>query len=218
MARQGSTSATPPCRRQGGKGYAPDAIRSSTAFHSPIGTARSARPNGNDGPSRRGMECMRLCRKVRRINRLWWNSRMTSRPSAVSARIASAMAPLARQLRDRDLLYWKRARVVRCDALGRDEPTATAVEAREASDEDLHLLASMQGRPGGDWLARRTRGIVCLVAWSGPAPNGYLWITRSAEEMTEVNHVLDVSRDPAGAYLFDGYVFPSHRRKGVLRE
>ncbi len=142
---------------------------------------------------------------------------MTSRSSTVSARIASAVAPLAQRLHDRDLLYWKRARVVRCDSLGRDEPTATAVDAREASDEDLHLLASMQGRPGGDWLARRARGIVCLVAWSGPAPIGYLWITRSAEEMTEVNHVLDVSRDPAGAYLFDGYVFPSHRRKGVLR-
>jgi GNAT superfamily N-acetyltransferase len=35
--------------------------------------------------------------------------------------------------------------------------------------------------------------------------------------MTEVNHVVDVSRDAAGAYMFDGYVLPAHRRKGALR-
>ncbi|HYT00812.1 MAG TPA: GNAT family N-acetyltransferase [Thermoplasmata archaeon] len=142
---------------------------------------------------------------------------MTDRSVTVSARVASVMASLAQRLRDRDLLYWKRARVVRCDALGGDEPPATPVDARVASEEDLHRLASMQGRSEGDWLSRRARGVMCLVAWSGPAPIGYLWITRSAELMTEVNHVLDVSRDPAGAYLFDGYVFPSHRRQGVLR-
>lgn len=143
---------------------------------------------------------------------------MTDRSSTVSARIASAMASVAQQLRDRDLVYWKRARVVRCDALGRDEPPATPLGAREASEDDLHLLASMQGHLVGDWLSRRARGVVCLAAWSGSEPLGYLWITRSSELMIEVNHVLDVSRDPAGAYLFDGYVFPSHRRKGVLGE
>ena len=128
------------------------------------------------------------------------------------------MSGLRLPCRIADGLYYRRARVVRCDTTGADarEP-AMGLDVQEASEEDIRALASMQNRSPGEWLARRAQGTICLLARRGPERLGYLWITRSAEMMTEVNHVVDVSRDAAGAYLFDGYVLPEHRRKGVLR-
>ena len=135
-----------------------------------------------------------------------------------SKRIRSGIVSGVRWLGDRGLFYYRRARVVRCDALDVDagEP-GMDLEVHEASEEDLRLLASAQNRSPAEWLTRRAQGTICLLARRGPARLGYLWITRSAEMMTEVNHVVDVSRDAAGAYMFDGYVLPEHRRKGVLR-
>lgn len=143
---------------------------------------------------------------------------MTARSSWVSMRVAPVVTTISQWLRERGLFYYRRARVVRCDVLEPDgeEPQVEA-EVHPATDQELHQLAAMQSRTTADWLAKRGQGAFCLVARSGPALLGYLWITRSAELMTEVNRALDVSRDAAGAYLFDGYVLPAHRRKGVLR-
>ena len=134
-------------------------------------------------------------------------------------RIRSGFVSIVRSLGDRGWFYYRRARVVRCDAPDADagDPEAD-MEVKEASEEDLRHLASMQNRTPAEWLARRARGTICLLARRGPTRLGYLWITRSPEMMIEVNHVVDVSRDAAGAYMFDGYVEPEHRRQGVLRE
>src|SRR6267378_4384605 len=133
-------------------------------------------------------------------------------------RMRSRLDPLARLLQARGLFYYRRARVVRCDALDIDSgDPRNGVEVQEASEEDFHRLAAMLNERAAEWPGRRAKGMVCLVARSGPVPLGYLWITRSPEVMTEVDHVIDVSRDAAGAYMFDGYVLPAHRRKGVLR-
>lgn len=128
-----------------------------------------------------------------------------------------ALGLLVEWLGARGLLYWRRVRVVRCSRLEVEaaEP-GPRPDVREASDEDLRRLAAMHGLGVAEWRARRGQGSICLVARSGTALLGYLWITRSAERMAEVNHTLDVSRDASGAYLFDGYVLPAHRRKGVL--
>lgn len=133
-------------------------------------------------------------------------------------RVPSGFVSAAQWLRDRGLLYYRCARVVRCDTL--EVPAAdpeVEVDVREASDEDLRLLAPLENNIATDWLERKAQGSVCLVALSGSAHQGYQWITRSAEEMTEVSHVIDVSRDAWGAYLFDSYVLPSFRGKGVFR-
>jgi len=134
-------------------------------------------------------------------------------------RIRSGIDSIVGSLGDRGWFYYRRARVVRCDAPDADagDPESD-VDVQEASEEDLRHFASMQNRTPAEWLARRAQGTICLLARRGPTRLGYLWITRSAELMIEVNHVVDVSRDAAGAYMFDGYVAPEHRRQGVLRE
>jgi GNAT superfamily N-acetyltransferase len=133
-------------------------------------------------------------------------------------RMASSFAPFALWLQEHGLFYYRRARIVRFEMLDEDpQEPATDIDVREASEEDLRVLAALQNRDATEWLAKRARGALCLVARSGPTRLGNLWITRSAEPMTEVNHVLEVSRDPEAAYLFDGYVLPLYRGTGVLR-
>lgn len=143
---------------------------------------------------------------------------MIPRSPRTAASESRARAWLAEWLRMRGLLYFRRARVVRCElsAADRDEPQE-GIEVREASEQDIRALAAALGRESADWMAKRAQGALCIVAWSGQARLGYLWITRSAELMSEVHQILDVSRDPGAVYLFDGYVLPANRRKGALR-
>lgn len=135
-----------------------------------------------------------------------------------SLRIPSGLVSLARWLRDRGLVYYRSARVVRCDVLEipAGEPE-NGVEVHEASEEDLRQLAPMENSTAPEWMARRRDGSVCLVARSRSTYQGYLWITRSVQMMTEVNHVIDVSKDSSGAYMFDSYVLPESRGRGVYK-
>lgn len=143
---------------------------------------------------------------------------MVSESPPVLTRIRSAWGSFARWSQARGLLYWRRARVVGYEVTSRDahEPEAP-FEVTEASRQDLLRLAAMMHVDGTEWQDRIARGNVCLVARSGPSLLGHLWISRSSELMREVGRTLDVTRDPHGAYLYDGYVLPEHRRRGVLR-
>lgn len=133
-------------------------------------------------------------------------------------RLASRAASWKEWLRSHGVLYFRRARVVCRNVPEAFEANPTAdVDIVDASTEDLRALAAVRRSELSEWLARKDRGNVCLVARSGPTDLGYVWISRGRELMTEVHHALDVSQDAAGLYLYDGYVFPSHRRKGVLR-
>ena len=145
--------------------------------------------------------------------------KMRSQPSRrIEAGLGSAFTYLKGYLRSRDLLYVRRARVVcRRVPVASEADPAIGIDVSEASMEDLRAIAGTRGHEMSEWLARAERGNLCLVARSGPTYLGYLWSSRSRELMTEVNHVLDVTRDAAGVYLYDGYVFPPYRRKGVLR-
>ncbi len=136
----------------------------------------------------------------------------------IRVRLASTRAALRHWLRSHGVFYFRRARVV-CRSVPEvlERRPGAGTDIREASAADLRALAAAQAWDASEWLDRRARGDVCLVACSGPAYLGYVWISRTREVMAEVDHVLDVSRDPGGVYLFDGYVFPPHRRQGVLR-
>ena len=160
------------------------------------------------------LKCVRLYRKLDPV-RAHGRDAMAFRPTT-TARLRSAFLPLIDWLRNRDLLTYRRVRLVRCDRAEPQWGAEIPLNVSEAGEEDLNILGRAQHVATTDWATRQERGVVCLVARSGSSPVGYLWITRSAELMIEVHHVVDVSRDPGGAYMFDGYVLPAHRRKGVL--
>ncbi len=142
---------------------------------------------------------------------------MSTESGTVAARMRAAYGAFRQRTAERGLFYFRRARVVCWDAALGGESRAAAVIVHEASQDDLRRLAAAMGRAPSDFLARRERGSVCLVARSGTDYIGCVWISRSAELMVEVRRVLDVSRDPQGAYLFDGYVLPAFRGRGILR-
>lgn len=138
--------------------------------------------------------------------------------SRAKARFGSVLSSLREWLRSHGIFDFRRARVVcRGVPATRGPSPTTGIVIREASAEDMRAVSAARPCDASEWLARSAHGNVCLVACSGSEVLGYVWISRSRELMTEVNHVVDVSRDGAGIYLFDGFVFPSHRRKGVLR-
>lgn len=138
--------------------------------------------------------------------------------SRVRAVLTVAYGSLLRRLGERGVVYFRRARVVCCDAVRiGEENSAAAVTVHEATAEDLRQLSAAMGRDPSELPERQKRGRICLVARSGTECLGCVWISRSAETMTEVHRVLDVSQDPQGAYLFDGFVVPAWRGKGVLR-
>ncbi len=142
---------------------------------------------------------------------------MSSGNGTVTARMKVAYGAFRERAGERGLFYFRRARVVCWDAALGGESRAVVVTVHEASEEDLRRLAAAMGRGPSDFLARRERGSVCLVARSGTEYAGCVWISRSAELMVEVHRVLDVSRDSQGAYLFDGFVLPAFRGRGILR-
>ncbi|MFN2433325.1 MAG: N-acetyltransferase family protein [Gemmatimonadota bacterium] len=55
-------------------------------------------------------------------------------------------------------------------------------------------------------------GRTCLVAWRGPEPVGYTWISATISPEIEM-HPLPLP--PDGAYLWDLYVLPAERNGGV---
>ena len=126
---------------------------------------------------------------------------------------------IARALRDWHLFYFRTVRVLRCDSLddGSEAPPVD-FEVVEASEEDVRRIASLERSSPAEWFNRQRLGHTCLLARSRPRELGYLWITRGRHFMQEVSHVVNVSHDPAGAYLYDAYVIPDARRQGVLRE
>jgi GNAT superfamily N-acetyltransferase len=121
-------------------------------------------------------------------------------------------------LRDWNLLYYRSVRVYRCDRLDdASELSRADVQVVEATEADVSGLAPWQGGSAADWLARLANGHTCLVARSESGDLGYLWITCGHHYMDEVNHVVDVSHDPKGAYLHDAYVLAAARRRGIFR-
>src|SRR5213083_2397007 len=113
-------------------------------------------------------------------------------------RVPSWSIPLAQWLRNHQLLYARWVRIY------------------EAKDEDIRRLAAMVSSSPEAWLGRQTRGSVCLIAQSGTTYRGYLWITRGTHLVREVNHVVNVSRDPSGAYIHNVFVMPDSRRMGIF--
>lgn len=129
-----------------------------------------------------------------------------------------ARGSIRRWLEERGVVYFRRARVVCCDgSMAGEAIPVPAITVREASSDDLRQLSAAMGHGPSELPDRQKRGCVCLVARSGAETLGCVWISRSAEMMTEVRYVLDVSRDAQGAYLFDGFVLPAWRGKGILR-
>jgi GNAT superfamily N-acetyltransferase len=125
---------------------------------------------------------------------------------------------IARALRDWNLLYFRRVRVYRCDSLDDvSEAPPADFEVVEASEEDVRRIASLEGSSPAEWFNRQRLGHTCILARSRSLDLGYVWITRGRHYMEEVKHVVNVSHDPAGAYLHDAYVIPEARRRGVLR-
>lgn len=125
---------------------------------------------------------------------------------------------IARALRDWNLLYYRSVRVYRCDRLeDTSEGSRTDIEVVEAKETDVWLLAPMQRSSAAEWFARLASGHSCLIARSELGDLGYLWLTTGLHYVQEVDHVVDVSHDPEGAYLHDAYVLPDARNQGVFR-
>src|SRR5437762_1792866 len=131
-------------------------------------------------------------------------------------RVPSWSMPLAHWLRNHQLLYARWVRIYEADtsAVSPQRPTVD-VEIFEAKDEDIRRLAAMVSSSPEAWLGRQTRGSVCLIARSGTTYRGCLWITRGTHLVREVNHVVNVSRDPSGAYIHIVFIMPDSRRMGI---
>jgi len=132
-------------------------------------------------------------------------------------RIPSWAVPLARWLRDYRLLYFRTVRVYECDvsAVATRKP-AIEIEVFEAKEEEIRRLAALVSSAPADWIARQARGSTCLIARAGSTYHGYLWITRGAHLVREVDHSVNVSRDPSGAYIHNVFVMPESRRLGIF--
>jgi len=132
-------------------------------------------------------------------------------------RVPSWSIPVAQWLRNHNLLYARWVRIYEADtsAVSPQRPTVD-VEIFEAKDQDIRRLAAMVSSSPEAWLGRQTRGSVCLIARSGTTYRGYLWITRGTHLVREVNHVVNVSRDPSGAYIHNVFVMPDSRRLGIF--
>src|SRR5437764_193344 len=122
-------------------------------------------------------------------------------------RIPSWAVPLARWLRDYRLLYFRTVRVYECNvsAVATRKP-AIEIEVFEAKEEDIRRLAALVSSAPADWIGRQARGSTCLIARAGSTYHGYLWITRGIHRVREVDHIVNVSRDPSGAYIHNVFV------------
>ena len=132
-------------------------------------------------------------------------------------RIPSWAVPLARWLRDYRLLYFRTVRVYECNvsAVTTRKP-AIEIEVFEAKEEDIRRLAALVSSAPADWIGRQARGSTCLIARAGSTYHGYLWITRGMHRVREVDHIVNVSRDPSGAYIHNVFVMPESRRLGIF--
>src|SRR5213076_3038105 len=132
-------------------------------------------------------------------------------------RIPSWAVPLARWLRDYRLLYFRTVRVYECNvsAVATRKP-AIEIEVFEAKEEDIRRLAALVSSAPADWIGRQARGSTCLIAQAGSTYHGYLWITRGMHRVREVDHIVNVSRDPSGAYIHNVFVMPESRRLGIF--
>ena len=133
-------------------------------------------------------------------------------------RVPEALLPTLRWLRDTNVFYYRNAHLYVCDvetiARQRGNPDVTV---RIATRDDL--LSMTEGdrlRFRKAWLERFDTGSVCFLGSFQGTVAGYLWLARGPTKAREVHQVLDVSRVPRSALMYDVKVEPSHRRRNVF--
>ncbi|HEU4699175.1 MAG TPA: GNAT family N-acetyltransferase [Gemmatimonadales bacterium] len=92
-------------------------------------------------------------------------------------------------------------------------PVPAGVEIRELAEEDWDALASILTRRAlRQCRAAHAAGRVCLVAWRGPRPIGYTWLSAQVDASIEPTVP---PLPPGAAYLWNLWVLPAERSGGV---
>ncbi len=114
------------------------------------------------------------------------------------------------------LIRWGRVLVIvqRLDEF-RDVAPPSGITIRRATEADLPALVETMSRREverfGDHVAR---GRLCFVAWEGERPVGYAWnADRFSSDMTAT--ACPLALPPTATYLWNLYVVPSRRGRGV---
>jgi GNAT superfamily N-acetyltransferase len=114
------------------------------------------------------------------------------------------------------LVRWGRLLVIvqRLDEL-REVAPPTGITIRRATESDLPALVEMMSRREVERFSEYvSRGRICFVAWQGERPVGYAWnADRFSSDMTAT--ACPLALPPTATYLWNLYVIPSERSRGV---